>query len=534
MRKSVGFLFIIIITTMLNGCILSKSPNTSSVAVTIGEQKIFTLSVFPPNATFDWTLDGAPVTGQGKSYKYTATGGEHSLRVTAAHFLGTDKETWTIKDGFPSFVDMTFDLEHRGPGTETNYIVAHDNRLFATVSVWNASDMTIPVTILRKDSPTSDWSTDFMLPQNEIEYHTRSECMARVTFTTDYTGTPLAQPVMLLILGAGQQSIDSDHYPFRSTVWTRIAAGNWQRTIVSEDVERPCDNSLSAGVRSLYVYRDAVQNRDILFIGTTNSQIYRAGYDPTAPGLLRVEPLPVFQGSGRVMSLRGTPYGLFASVSEKDVGGECSAQPGLPEGLIRYIDGTTTVDIQVNPLGAFEHVDTWESDHRSAEDSCRGLTLLPHPSNAGELALFGGLEDPGHIVYWENLATTPKRVLELDVLEYLGSTLNGNWSGVRIGPYNEFTTVSNPYTSEQAELIGLYVLENIFDTSSYFLVRHRNGSYESVKIASPDGRDLRGTRTIAPSPWPEDGGRVFYFGGFDGHGGPHTETAWIIKGTIPD
>jgi hypothetical protein len=98
MRKSVVFLFIIIISTVLNGCILSKSPNTSSVAVPIGEQKIFTLSVFPSNAIFDWTLDGAFVTGQGKSYQYTATGGEHSLKVTATHFLGTDKQTWTITD----------------------------------------------------------------------------------------------------------------------------------------------------------------------------------------------------------------------------------------------------------------------------------------------------------------------------------------------------------------------------------------------------------------------------------------------------
>jgi hypothetical protein len=98
MRKAVVFLFIIIISTMLNGCILSKSPNASSVTVPIGEQKIFTLSVFPPNATYDWTLDGAPVTGQGKSYQYTATGGEHSLRVTATHFLGTDKQTWAIND----------------------------------------------------------------------------------------------------------------------------------------------------------------------------------------------------------------------------------------------------------------------------------------------------------------------------------------------------------------------------------------------------------------------------------------------------
>ncbi len=98
MRKSAVFMFIIIISTVPSGCILSKSPNANRVSVPIGEQKTFTLSVLPSNATFDWTLDGAPVTGLGKSYIYTAAGGEHSLRVTATHFLGTDKQTWTITD----------------------------------------------------------------------------------------------------------------------------------------------------------------------------------------------------------------------------------------------------------------------------------------------------------------------------------------------------------------------------------------------------------------------------------------------------
>ena len=98
MRKSVVLLLIIIISTVLNGCVLSKSPNANSASVPIGEHRTFTLSVFPPNATFDWTLDGASVTGQGKSYQYAATGGKHSLKVTANHFLGTDKETWTITD----------------------------------------------------------------------------------------------------------------------------------------------------------------------------------------------------------------------------------------------------------------------------------------------------------------------------------------------------------------------------------------------------------------------------------------------------
>lgn len=433
----------------------------------------------------------------------------------------------------PVFAGMSMDLEIRGPGTEVNYIVAHEGSLFATVSTWNASDIEIPVTVLRKDGPAADWVADFTLPKVEEEVYTRAETMARLTFTTDYTGAPLEEPVTLLILGAGQQSIDPATYPWNAAVWTRVAAGNWERAVLPGGVLRPCDGTNQAGVRSLEVYHDPLLGRDILFIGQVSGRIHRAGYDPAAPGRLSVEPDPVFQGSGRVMSLRASPFGLFASVSQKNLEGDCDEVQGLPEGLIRYLDGTETVDIEVDPLGAFEHLDTWETDGRPAEDSCRGLTLLPHPATPGEIALFGGLEDPGHLVYWQDLAGSPFRVHELDIVDYLNSYRGGDWSGVRIGPYNEFTLAADPDTLEPFHLIGLYVLAKNSDKGSCFLVRRLDGSYGSVRIPSPDGIPLRGTRTIVPSPWPQDGGRVFYFGGFDGHGGPHTETAWIIKGTIP-
>jgi hypothetical protein len=98
MKRYLSILALITLIALLSGCILSKTPDTNTVSVPAGEHKTFALSVFPPNARFDWVLDGAPVTGQGKSYQYTATGGEHILTVTASHFLGTDKETWTIID----------------------------------------------------------------------------------------------------------------------------------------------------------------------------------------------------------------------------------------------------------------------------------------------------------------------------------------------------------------------------------------------------------------------------------------------------
>lgn len=50
----------------------------------------------------------------------------------------------------------------------------------------------------------------------------------------------------------------------------------------------------------------------------------------------------------------------------------------------------------------------------------------------------------------------------------------------------------------------------------------------------PAGQRLTGCRDIEPSPFPADGGRVFYFAGYDGGVGPGHNTAWIYRGELPN
>ena len=87
MRKSVLFLFIVMLTAILNGCLLSKSPNTNDVTMTLSEQKTFSVNIFPSNATYAWTLDGSPLSNTEKSYNYTAEAGEHFLTVKEKHIF---------------------------------------------------------------------------------------------------------------------------------------------------------------------------------------------------------------------------------------------------------------------------------------------------------------------------------------------------------------------------------------------------------------------------------------------------------------
>jgi hypothetical protein len=96
MKRSLSILTVLIVSAILSGCILSKTPNTNEVNILLGDQMTFSVNVFPPNATYSWTLDDDPLSNTGKSYVYTAQAGEHILVVKVNHFLGTDTQTWNI------------------------------------------------------------------------------------------------------------------------------------------------------------------------------------------------------------------------------------------------------------------------------------------------------------------------------------------------------------------------------------------------------------------------------------------------------
>jgi formylglycine-generating enzyme required for sulfatase activity len=96
MRRFVCLLSVVLFVSILSGCIISKTPSSNSVTMTVGDQMTFSVEVLPSGGTFDWTLDGAPLSNTEKSYMYTADAGQHILTVTFTHTLGTDAQSWVI------------------------------------------------------------------------------------------------------------------------------------------------------------------------------------------------------------------------------------------------------------------------------------------------------------------------------------------------------------------------------------------------------------------------------------------------------
>jgi len=95
-EKRIVLLALIMLAVASSGCILSKTPSTNDVSMTLGEQMTFSVNVFPSNATYAWTLDEVTISNTDKSYVYTAEAGKHTLVVKAKHILVTDTQTWNI------------------------------------------------------------------------------------------------------------------------------------------------------------------------------------------------------------------------------------------------------------------------------------------------------------------------------------------------------------------------------------------------------------------------------------------------------
>jgi hypothetical protein len=101
MKKTLSLLIVIVVTSLLSGCILSKTPSTNSVSMPLGDQMKFCINIFPSNSTYTWTLDGAPLTNTEKCYTFTALAGNHTLTVKAKHICGLDTQTWNISTSSP-------------------------------------------------------------------------------------------------------------------------------------------------------------------------------------------------------------------------------------------------------------------------------------------------------------------------------------------------------------------------------------------------------------------------------------------------
>ena len=176
----------------------------------------------------------------------------------------------------------------------------------------------------------------------------------------------------------------------------------------------------------------------------------------------------------------------------------------------------------------------------------RGMAAVPAPDGKGDVLLYAWDAQDAAIERIDPRASF-KMTPELDVRDFLARQW-GRRVGISTFAYNDMLPVTHPRTGEKAHLIGLWLVHpdgeaGELGKSSWYLVRYADGTYRYQRIWDEKNPltnaryGLRGCRSIRPSPFPEEAGRVFYFCGFDQFGakgaGATGPTAWIYKGSLP-
>jgi acetyl esterase/lipase len=409
-------------------------------------------------------------------------------------------------------------------GTEMMNFASHGGRLYAGLGNRNLPDdakVREGAQVIVKDSADGPWRVEHQFPLSAP----RVNALLSATFTTDAEGRALLPPVTLLIAAPSDEGAPGAAGPAWATAWTRDdGSGAWTETrVYSATARKPA-------CRSLHVYRDTVTGVSHLFAGASHGAVYRAAYDRAAPGRLRWKEQPELDGTGRVMAFAECEGALYAA---------CGLRPtrtGAEGGLYRRVDG---------PRPTWERVYQWPMpERRGGADEAflmRGLTAVPAPDGKGQVLL--GTRAAQGVIERIDPRDNHRVTVELDIKAHFARHWNlPRYTGPALSAYNRITPWTVPGGGEAVHLIGVAVAHPMLrDTpphnGSWYLVRHADGHYTAGYIDDPArpvavGQSLRGTRAIEVSPFPEDGGRVVYFGGADIGKHIALDTAWVYKGTI--
>ncbi len=428
------------------------------------------------------------------------------------------------------FPDLHFAVEFDAPrsdsagrylgGTEVLWLVPHKGLLYAGTGFWRADPAVINrrgAAVLVKRRAGGEWELFHSFGPEYL----RVDALASLTFTSDAEGRELERPLSILTAGVSDRLRPSD-----VTVWTfrsGVGEGNPEPAVLETDVP-----IRDAYVRQLFSYKDTETGVHYAFAAAASGALYRAALHRIEDGggyrlLWEKKPeLPALPESVRIHSWTTANGDLYISR------GVIPGKPGAG-GLFRRRNGSSP---------SWEHIWEWELAAPGDKPGLRGITAVPAAPGEKRQVIIGALESTGRIYRIDPERKTAK--VDFDFKQYFTEKWGSLGGGATIAAYNDMPSMVNPSDGrEEVLLIGLWVNHPKRGDPPYngsrLLIRHEDGSYEVREIFDPalpvpKGEELRGARSIALSPFPEEHGRVFYVGGFDAGGaGRKHETAWIYR-----
>ncbi len=430
-------------------------------------------------------------------------------RVTEEVFAFLDRRTSLNRLRFRSDLELGEGIT----ATETVFLVGHKDRLFAAMSTRVDSSPEVPgAQILVKNRPGEAWQVDVELPRPGFQSRMM---LYSVTVTTDAGGRLLDEPVPLLVASPQQAGGEAVLYA-RDDL-----SGQW--------TEMPVDPNASPSslnyARFIVDHRDAITGVHHVFAGFSSSALYRGVYDALAPGQLVWDPVPELVGNQRMLSAATANGQLYVAVTS-------NGNPhDLDGGLFRRVDG---------PDPGWEVIWEWPLVEGKTAN-LRGLTAVSDPLGGDHEVLIGAFETDATVVRIDPMRGHEVTV-EVNFRDLFFELWNGLGGTATLAAYNDMPEVIDPVTGAAVRVIGTWVnppqrFQPPFN-GAYYLVRFQNATYTWGAVWDPEdapvGVWLQSIRTVVATPFPEETGRVLYWGGFDAIPPEWHDTAWIWRGEIPD
>jgi hypothetical protein len=410
-------------------------------------------------------------------------------------------------------------------GTEVRLLTAHDGRLYAGNGYWE--DRPGPeglqgAQILVLDRPGSSWRLDHAFAERLLSGWWRDlavGALAEVTFATDWAGRALPRPVSLLLASTWDVTGDA-------RVFTRDdTTGTWSSVTLTHD---PPARDFLPQIRSFGTHRDTVTGTDLAFAGEMPRGIFAGSFDPAAPGRIRWSATPELDASEVSAGFPGLAGRLRVS-NFAEANGRLYAAVG--QQIYERADG---------PQPRWHVVYTNPRPGRS-ETGLRGLTAIRVAG--GEVLLAAVEGDAPRIV--RIAPDDGSEVTELDLDVFLARAWGMRPSYVIAG-YNDMARARRP--GGDVLLIGLMAFipkktpvpagHEVVDvgygqveSGAWYLVRSPEALYSVHRVTAAFGHPLVATRSILASPFPGDGGAI-YFAGYDANKSPAHNTAWVARAEL--
>jgi hypothetical protein len=204
-----------------------------------------------------------------------------------------------------------------------------------------------------------------------------------------------------------------------------------------------------------------------------------------------------------------------------------------------YLSAGTSVYRRIDgPDPTWEQVYTDDTPYHWANAGVRGLTVVPCPKGSGESLVFANVHRMIRIDLEDDYAPTVELLLD----EFLAKEWDRRVDTRDIiAAYSGLEPVEDPRSGEIVHVTGVMAKASGPHTfhdwypGAGFLVRRPDASYRFSEVNGrwqPGDPLLVAARTLKASPFPEDGGKVYYLGGYDSNFIEAHDNAWIYRTTV--